>query len=312
MSLRTYPIILTDPDLDGYHISSLLANTILLQEEQEEQEEPDTSVGYENATVSHPVQGLHHPIVVYDYPAIDYNTIRGWPRYIATKCSTLHTINNSMKDDYVEHIITDGNNKIQGIYITSKPNIDSKQKILNEKICSICTEDFDIDNTVLDDCCLNKCCSNHFHISCMNKWILKNFEQNKCPSCPLCRKSIDTNYNLLYNNLYPSLSIVRRQEREIDNETLGQITHNVQNSNSNTNQILNEFNVGSINYRYEFNLETKIYSVYYLDTGELKMTLPKSDVDLVIDQSFCTLKRAISTLVEFSGNVVDTIMKITG
>lgn len=308
MSLRTYPIILTDPDQDGYHIISLLSNTILSQEEQEE---PDTRVGYESATVSPPIQGLYQPIVVYDYPAIDYNTIWG-PRYITSKCSTLHTIKNCVKDDCVEHIIMDENNKIQEIYITSKPNIYSKQKISNEKICSICTDNFDIDDNILNDCCLNKCCYNHFHTSCMNKWILKNFEQNKCPSCPLCRKSIDTNYNLSYNNLYSSLSIVRRLEREIDNVTLGQITHNVQNSNSNTNQILNEFNVGSINYRYELNLETKIYSIYDVNSGELKMTLPKSDVDLVIDQSFCTLKRAISTLVEFSGNVVDTIMEITG
>jgi len=147
---------------------------------------------YEGAIVYPPVRGFNNFLLSYPAVAIEYD-----PLWIlsTTRFSRQHTINNYVKDDFMEHIITDCNNKIQSRYITSKPNINSKQKISNEKICSICMEDFDINDNTLDNCCLNKCCSNHFHISCLNKWILNNFEQNKQPSCPLCRKSFESNYN---------------------------------------------------------------------------------------------------------------------
>ena len=242
MCLKSYPIIIiTEPDQDALHIRNLLTYRILRQEEQEEQEEqePDTT-GYESATVFHPVQGLYQPTVVYAYPATNYNTIWG-PRYIPINYFKQHTIKNCVKDDCVEHIIMDRNNKIQTIYITSKPNINSKQKISDEKLCSICTEDFVIDDNILNVCCMNKCCSNHFHTSCINKWILKNFKQNKCPSCPLCRKSIKTNYNLMYNNLHPLSPVnynIDINSQDIETETTLQYfcqsigaTHNQHSSN---------------------------------------------------------------------------------
>lgn len=403
MSLRFLPII-TEPDQDSYHILSLLY-IVMTQTEQDElvvePEEQETNAGYEGATVFPPIEGLHHSTVVYDYPAIDYNTIWG-PRGFASNCSRQHTINNCVKNDCVEHIITDGDNTIQAIYITSKPNIDSKQKISNEKICSICAEDFDIDDNMLDDCCFNKCCSNHFHTSCLNKWILNNFEQNKYPSCPLCRKSIEMNYNLAYNNLYTS-PIIRSYDEETDTETetvfetesvvqyfgpststtttsitnnqqssntsllisndimeptitnllnilmnsrdidiyqnqidrhnfdiyvgdscvasridnriLEQIIYHIQNSNSNINQEQtqnsNEFNFVPVDFEYKLNEETKIYSIYEINSGELKMTLPEGDVNLVIQQSGCSLNQVIKALVEEEGDIVNTIMALT-
>lgn len=291
---------------------------------------------YEGAIVLPPIRGLSEPTITY-YLETGHHAI--WSqlatRYITSK---KYTINNCVKDDCVEHFITDSNNKIQSRYITSKPNIDSKQKILNEKMCSICMEDFDINNNTLDDCCLNKCCSNHFHISCINKWILNNFKQNKQPSCPLCRKSFETSpnpfptisndidarnitetetdnlINILINSqdieIYSNQIDIHSYDiyvrsfcvaSQINNETFCQIIHRIHNSN--------EFLLGSANYKYEFNLETKIYSIYNLDTGELKMTLRKCYVDLVMQRLFCSLKRAISRLVEFSGDIISILYR---
>lgn len=271
--------------------------------------EPDNSHLYNGGYVLPPMQEFYNQVIGDDYLSMDdYNTIWG-PRGFASNCFRQHTINNCVKNDCVEHIITDGNNKIQATYITSKPNNDSKQKISNEKMCSICAEDFNIDDRIYDDCCFNKCCSNHFHTSCLNKWILNNFEQNKCPSCPLCRKSIEMNYNIAYNNLYPS-PIIRSYDGETDTETVFETESVVQyfgpsttTTNNQQNSITplsfsNVFSVDSINYVYELNLETKIYSIYDLDTEELIMTLPEQDVNSVIQQSGCTLNQAINELVK--------------
>ena len=92
--------------------------------------------------------------------------------------------------------------------------------------------------------------------------------------------------------------------------TLTSTTNNQQSSNS-LPTISNEFSIGSINYKYELNLETKIYSIYDLDTEELKMTLSEIDVNLVIQQSGCILNHAISTLVEEEGDIVNSIMALT-
>lgn len=301
---------------------SLITEPTELTEPTEPTVAQETTTGYEGAYVLPPIRGFYNSVLVIDYPATVHNTIWG-SRGFASNYSRQHIINNYVKDDCIEHIITDDNNKIQATYITSKPNINSKQKISNEKTCSICAEDFNIDDNMLDDRCFNKCCSNHFHTSCLNKWILNNFEQNKHPFCPLCRKSIKKNYN----NLYPSIISYDIEAYSQDIETVFETKSVVQyfgpststststtNNQQSSNQlptISNVFSVDTINYKYELNLETKIYSIYDLYTEELKMTLTEQDVNIVIQQSGYSHYQVIKALVEEEGDIVNAIMSLT-
>ena len=102
---------------------------------------------------------------------------------------------------------------------------------------------------------------------------------------------------------------------QINYEMLRQIILHTQNSNSNQNpepnQNSNESNISSINYRYELNSQTKIYSIYEINSGELKTTLTEQDVNIVIREANCSLNQAIKALIEQDCDIVNAIMALT-
>lgn len=187
-------------------------------------------------------------------------------------------------NEIIEHYVFLNNQNICDKFITTKPNIKSKLKLENEKICSICSENLikdnnnDDDNKIFFDLCQINCCSNHYHIACLDKWIFNCYKQNKYPTCPLCRNTINCDIHLSYY----------------------EETKNIENIN-----LINTFNN---NYRYEFNSETNKYLIYNLRTNNIKMTLSKYDVDFVMTHANCDMELSISSLVNQSGDIVNAIM----
>jgi NACalpha-BTF3-like transcription factor len=211
---------------------------------------------------------------------------------------------------------------------------DDKLTLRGEENCSICFENL-IDNY----CQLN--CSHYFHTQCINKW----FEKKN--SCPLCRENFASNndtknnypiepfvlppaendhfrmnavaqtftidHSIIYNISNPfSNPIVERTEDGYNRYTYenGTILHMLSNENNNqhfSRQILSYDEL----IRFELNDDETKYYVFKENSVIEDWKIEKTDIDLVRDQTGCSLEQIIRALINNNMDIVDAIMELT-
>jgi hypothetical protein len=68
-----------------------------------------------------------------------------------------------------------------------------------------------------------------------------------------------------------------------------------------------KFEINSIDYICEIDTNTQIHNIYYYETDELVIKIPKMAVQIVIRQTNCSLHLAIIALVKNNGSFLNAI-----